>query len=665
MKIWLTRKTPNNTGQNMIIFTSLIIIFSAIIYYLYALNLLGVILTIILSIISLIILNKYNLIEPVEKKYSLPFLISNIKQLLLKERLIIFAYGSFLLVSGLELYFGRSDNAFISPWEKVSSVFFYFYFLSSLTLIIAVLNKNIIHQIKILLISSHYCLSLAVAVIVYEIGYGFDPFIHQAAMEIIDKTGVILPKTPYYLGEYGLIISIHKIFGIPIYILNKFLVLIMATMLIPSLTSKLFYAITKNINKENGYIFLGTIVTLIFSLPLFIISTPQNLSYIFIIAAIISGLIYKNPTAAIIFSLTTTAIHPLSGIPAIIWSIWLTTKYFIPRTDKLTKRIISTVIIFVNTTFIPLALFIASGGKTENINVNFNIIIGQIKSILILSSAGSENWLLNLTYFISHNNKLFILLLIIIGIVVFYKKDKQNLSQAEIWSWKGLLAMGISSIVAFILSSQISFQQIISYEQGDYANRLITIAVIFFSPFIVLTIKEFTTKISELKEVNLKLFWLIIITVFITISLYLAYPRFDRYFNTRGYSTSRFDLEAVKKINSQTNNNYIVLANQQVSVAALQLLGFNHYYQTPQGLIYFYPIPTGGRLYQYYLDIVYKNPNRETMLEAMDLVGVNEAYLIINKYWNESAKIIDAAKLTADNWETIGGQEIFIFKYTR
>jgi hypothetical protein len=53
------------------------------------------------------------------------------------------------------------------------------------------------------------------------------------------------------------------------------------------------------------------------------------------------------------------------------------------------------------------------------------------------------------------------------------------------------------------------------------------------------------------------------------------------------------------------------------------------------------------------------------MLKAMDLVEVNEAYLIINKYWNESTKIINAAKLTADNWETVGGQEIFIFKYTR
>jgi hypothetical protein len=664
MKIWHSRKIPNNIGQNMIIFTSLIIIFSAIIYYLYALNLLGVLLTIILSIISLIILNKYNLIEPAEKTYNSPLVISNLKQLLLKERLIILAYVAFLLASGLELYFGRSDSAFISPWEKVSSVFFYFYFLSSLTLIIAVLNKNISQPIKIFLISSHYCLSLAVAVVVYKIGYGFDPFIHQAAMEIIDKAGVVLPKTPYYLGEYGLIISIHKIFGIPIYILNKLLVLLMATVLIPSLISKLFQVITKNI-KEDNYSFLGTVIILALSFPLFIISTPQNLSYIFIIAAIISGLIYKNPTTAIIFALTTTAIHPLSGIPAIIWSIWLVAKYYKSKTSKFTGRIISTVLIFVNTIFIPLALFIASGGKIENINLGLNIIISQIKSIFIFSSAGSESWLLNLTYFLSHNNKLLILLLIIIGVVLFYKKNKYNFSQEEIWPWKGLLAMGLSSIAAFILSSQISFQQIINYEQSDYANRLMTIAVIFLSPFIILTIREFTAKISELPERSLKLFWLILIAIFITISLYLAYPRFDRYFNSRGYSTSRFDLEAVKKIDEQTNNNYVVLANQQVSIAALQLLGFNHYYQTPQGLIYFYPIPTGGRLYQYYLDIVYKNPNRETMLKAMDLVEVNEAYLIINKYWNESTKIINAAKLTADNWETVGGQEIFIFKYTR
>ena len=43
----------------------------------------------------------------------------------------------------------------------------------------------------------------------------------------------ISPKTPYYLGEYGFIIIIHKLLGISIYTLNKFLVPLAAACLLP------------------------------------------------------------------------------------------------------------------------------------------------------------------------------------------------------------------------------------------------------------------------------------------------------------------------------------------------------------------------------------------------------------------------------------------------
>ncbi len=115
----------------------------------------------------------------------------------------------------------------------------------------------------------------------------------------------------------------------------------------------------------------------------------------------------------------------------------------------------------------------------------------------------------------------------------------------------------------------------------------------------------------------------------------------------------------------KTNKNYVVLANQQVSAAALKVFGFNNYYDSALGPIYFYPIPTGGPLYQYYLQMVYNQPERETTYQAMDLTGTNELYLVINKYWYESDKIIKAAKVTADNWSKIANQEIYIFKYLR
>jgi hypothetical protein len=62
--------------------------------------------------------------------------------------------------------------------------------------------------------------------------------------------------------------------------------------------------------------------------------------------------------------------------------------------------------------------------------------------------------------------------------------------------------------------------------------------------------------------------------------------------------------------------------------------------------------------------MVYKNPDRQTMLQALDLAGVNEGYLIINKYWYQSGRIINTAKLSANHWRNIS-DEVYIFQYQR
>ena len=53
------------------------------------------------------------------------------------------------------------------------------------------------------------------------------------------------------------------------------------------------------------------------------------------------------------------------------------------------------------------------------------------------------------------------------------------------------------------------------------------------------------------------------------------------------------------------------------------------------------------------------------MLAAMDFADVNRAYLIINKYWWASDKIIAEAKMSADYWEKIEQGENYLFEYRR
>ncbi|HPY08614.1 MAG: hypothetical protein ACOX0H_00610 [Patescibacteria group bacterium] len=647
-------------ANNLVFFISFLMIFSALIYYVYALNWLGIFLSVFLAIISLIFLNKY-FPNSVQKEASENNEIKN-WQFKRANFLLFLAWGIFLGAALVELLIARSARPLITPWEVVSPRFFFFFILSSGLLWFIILKNSFTKKFKLSLISVHYFLILIVAVIVYKIGYGFDPFIHEATINLIVQNGVVTPKTPYYLGQYGFIVILNKCLGLSIALLNKLLVTLLAAMLLPGaiykLSKKLFFETKIN----SGAPWLSTIIILSFLTPLFIITTPQNLSYIFIILALLSGLNKEANIKTLIFALTAAAIHPLAGIPALIWSMWLIVKKYTTN-KRLNNYLLNILTITLSIFLTPLALFFASGKKISNFQLNFEAIITPLLNVFKLNSAGREDWLLNLTYLLQKNYSILILVLIISGLVIFFKNKKQIALAKNI---QGALMIASSLFFGFILSSQIAFSELIIYEQGSYAKRILIIILLFLGPFILLLLNKIFQQILNDKRFLVKITWFIIGISFLGINLYLSYPRFDKYFNSRGYSTSIFDLEAVKTIeNQKTNENYVVLANQQVSAAALKIFGFNNYYDSALGPIYFYPIPTGGPLYQYYLQMVYNQPERETAYQAMELTKTNELYLVINKYWYESDKIIKAAKVTADSWSKIADQEIYIFKYLK
>jgi len=61
--------------------------------------------------------------------------------------------------------------------------------------------------------------------------------------------------------------------------------------------------------------------------------------------------------------------------------------------------------------------------------------------------------------------------------------------------------------------------------------------------------------------------------------------------------------------------------------------------------------------------MVYQTPSRTTVAEAANLTGVKTVYFVLNKYWTDSDKILEATKLTADKTLEIGSGKIWIFKY--
>ncbi len=640
---------------------SLLVIYSALIYFFYSLNALGIIITLILTSLTFIGLFKLNLLKLEDRSKK------TIKKLDNKRLLTIITYLIFVLATFLELFKARTDLALISPFEVISnSSFFLFYVLSLITLFLLISRKYFKQKTNLSLLSLHLFLSLSLALIVYKIAYGFDPFIHLAAVETIIDQGVIYPKTPYYLGQYGLITILSKISGFSASIISKLLVPLSASLILPRLAFNFFQNLSLDKDSKGRVILISSLSALTFTFSLFIISTPQNFAYLFLLLTIYSAIAKRPPAYTAIFALASAAIHPIAGIPAIIWSLWLIFKDQQKRFSQKARKFISASLLAAGALLIPLALFISSGAKWHNLRLNYQSIWLTLKSLFMPAYSGSQDFLLNAVYLINSYQKLIIIALIISGVLIFFKnKTKLHFHDKDAYVWRGLLSINLSLVAAYILSSQISFNNIIAYEQNDFASRIISIIIIFSSPFIALSIYYVIKKIYDLPRLKTRLIFFALIIFYISSSLYLAYPRFDKYFNSRGYSTSKYDLEAVRVIDGLASDKYLVLANQQVSAAALHVFGFTNYLDSASGELYFYPIPTGGVLYNYYLDMVYESPSRETMLSVMELTQTKESYFVINKYWNDSSKIIKAAKLSADNWQALEDNNIFIFRYLK
>jgi hypothetical protein len=390
-----------------------------------------------------------------------------------------------------------------------------------------------------------------------------------------------------------------------------------------------------------------------------IVSTPQNLAYVFFILIVLFGLNCRqtlDKINIILLALATFFIHPIAGIPALIFALILSLRNSNIKRKKF----------FYTAGFIFLALALPLAFRfAENLNspqepqqlegTNPNII-----SQLTLNWPADENIILNSLYLFIFNLHFLFTLLALSGIFIWFKHRKKC---GVLISY--FLAF-LSLLGAYLLIVKLPFAFLIDYERNDYSGRVLLLAGFTLIPFVVLA---FYTLLARLKKQNafIQSPFYIFFALILSASLYASYPRFDNFHNSRGYSLSSSDIMAVEWIEQDAKNDYIVLSNQQVSAAALKTYGFKKYFLAKDSgkEIFYYPIPTGEKLYSYYLDMVYKKPNRATINQALDYTGAETAYFVLNKYWWAAPKILAEAELEADSKHEINQGEITIFKYQK
>lgn len=636
-----------NITDSLLILICLISVSGGLVYRFYSLNRLGLTISLALAVIFFIIIQYLRLLANKKNRLRPPADLENNK-FGLTNFLLLIAYFLLLVFCFYILLNSRTAGAIVSPWQTVPKYFFIAYGLASLFLIgNALLNK----KLTLPLIMLHYFLSLAAALIVYQPGYGYDPFIHQATENLIAKTGAVLPKPFYYLGQYSLTVIIHKITALPIVWLDRLMVPLLAALFLPL---ALFKLLKSWFNHESlNLILILTLLTLTF--PFLIVTTPQNLAYFLLVLAILAGLDCKNYydfLIVLLLSLSAAIIHPLAGAPALLLVAGLAIyhgdrakikKYLYPLLIIIASLILPALFYLLNKRLAPAALGAgpAPNGWQPRLTWPFE-----------------ENFILNFVYLYGFNLKFVLAGLALSGIFIARKYREQC---KILWLYFTLAA---ALSVSYLITAKLPFAFLINYERDDYPRRILLAASLFLLPFFILAIYGWLKKIAE-KNIFIISAFSVFLAILMSAALYLSYPRHDNYFNSRGYSVSSSDLAAVSWINNDAKKDFIVLANQQVSAAALDRFGFKKYYGQGKNQIFYYPIPTGSPLYQYYLDLVYKKPSRETILKAMDLTEVNLAYFVLNKYWRAFAKIEAEAKLSANSWREIDNGEAVVFKYER
>ncbi|MBU4421473.1 hypothetical protein KKB41_00735 [Patescibacteria group bacterium] len=531
----------------------------------------------------------------------------------------------YLIPAGILIYLALSSvslDIIKTPWQILPRLYLPLFFLATLLLIFLLNKKNSAPALAI-----HFFIFFSVAAFVYKFGYGFDQFVHEATQKYILDFGTITPKPLQYIGLYGINIFLNKTMGIGIEFLDKFLLPISSGIL----AIAVFELAKKSLNIKSPIAILSL---LLFPLSYFIVTTPQGFANLLLIFFIFLSL---NRYKKWFIPLAIFLIHPITGIAAFIYTALLRWKR---------KKMI----MFVGALAIPLAFMLLSikSSGTLNLHLEFKESFSHYWSLLTFGGFKQNfNFWLDIFYLAQY----LLLPAIIILALWAARKYKKQISQFPLHIFL------ISTASFFITRIFIDFSYLIDYEQKNYPERIFYISILFLAPYFILAVQKMYSYISSPPPFKggarggsvLKLFFACLFALLITTNFYLTYPRYDDYQNDKGKNITSWMINSVNKIKKDaSDNDYVVLSDQTISATALKIDGFKKYYNTPLGEVFYYPIPTGGPLYNEFLNLIYNNAGYRAVQNARTLTGAERAYVALPSYWENYEKIKEGLKVNME-----------------
>lgn len=556
-----------------------------------------------------------------------------------------------------------------SIWLVVPSAIFFIFVIASM-LLSALFLRGRERTLTVLLTIAVLFILFSAASFVFPIGYGFDSFIHSTTQSYIAEFGTISPKPFYYIGQYALVLFLHQAFLIPIAVANTWVLPALAAMLIPIFWLSAALHLVPDRRAAAATLFGIFLIPLSF----FIVTTPQGLANLWTLIGVLAAVPYLlNAERPRVFwlaipALAALATHPIAGIPLVLFVLLIASN---PNRAKGSLRVVARVLFWLiailGSVVLPASFLINSVISGNPLVFDLSSIttsaIGQTLNLSVFLENRFEP-ILDFVYLYGFNALILLLLLAIFGWIKFRKQIPRSLYIPII--------MAVMLFVNFlILSIALEFTFLIDYERQNFAQRLVPLALFMLVPFLILGLAPIAKRIKE-SPISIRAFSIGLMAAIMASSFYLAYPRHDSFAISRGFNVSEHDLRAVQFIEEVADGvPYVVLANQSVSAAAIKELGFSRYY----GDFFFYPIPTGGDLYEFFLKMN-DQPSRELATQALDLMNnrcrqnpkcqipnARSLYFVVNDYWWQAPIIVENAKTTADEWFDISGGKIHIFRY--
>jgi len=540
----------------------------------------------------------------------------------------------------------QTGASILTPWSILPE-----YTLLSIASLWLLLVLSTIFVRSRLLSALHASLSLfsitSITPLIYKIGFGFDGFLHIASERVLLSTGTLTPKPLYYIGQYVFTTWLSRLFTMPIESVDRWLLPVLTAILLPLI----LFLIQKPSDKSNREPSRDSLVYAFLLLPLlsfapFIATTPQYFSYLLSISALLLlfGVLNTrtvHPLAPLILSAWALAVHPLAGLPILFVTLAVLVSEH--------SRLLSTIFVLCATFSIPLAFILLSASTGIHIQWSTGALFSpkiwaeqfhQLNPFIQNHFALWPGWA-ELT---QRATPLLFLALAIASICITRRRWTVILTLSAILLWISGAGLHMSS----------DFQFLIEYERANYADRLRTLALFCLFPVALPSLILLIRRI-RVSPRFLQIFCVAFFLLWNSGLVYSSFPRNDAMITGHGWSTSQYDTEAVRMIHSDANGrDYTVLANQSVSAAAVSQLGFYRYVDN----LFFYPIPTGDELYKIFLKMTYKEPTRDTALEASILGKSDLVYVVVNTYWWQSSPLSESLRHVADqNWDLLTKKE--------